>query len=204
MLDDEGATARNGATDTAFEEAGVMNPAGRDPNTGMRMVFDYKGDSILRQHHESLLRLGTSYGMSITMCAVQPSDQIQAPLCPSLRLRAVDSLVLHDLDLGYHATALSPPGLVEKHLADLRSSGFPALRKLRQTGDIKAIGAGLNWESRNFEHWVGTRGHTPMEKLVENIAEREGDLDFLLLAGPYHLLDTRALDSARKSLFTRR
>eukprot|EP01051_Picozoa_sp_SAG22_P005965 SAG22_NODE_373_length_11549_cov_12.592052_5_plen_407_part_00 len=166
-LDDAGARRRNGASDAEFEAAGVMNPAGRDPDSGMRMVFDYSGDALVRQHHESLLRLGTSY---------------------------VDSLVLHDLDHGYHTTPLSPPGQAEAHLAELRRTGYPALAQLRATGAVKAVGAGLNWEARNLEHWDGTRGHTPMEKLCAELVAG-GELDFLLLAGPYHLLDTRALDA---------
>jgi len=172
ILDLAGAARRNGATDEEFDKANIMNPAPRDERSGLRVVFDYSHDAIVRQHADSLQRMGTC---------------------------RLDSLVIHDVDHGYHSTPLSPPGLVDRHLAQLgrEGGGFRALESLRSGGAIKAIGAGLNYELRNFAHWPDDptlRGHTPMEQLACGIADA-GDLDFFLLAGPYHLLDTRALDT---------
>ena len=167
-LDEEYARQCNGATDAEFASAGIMNPGPRSNKLQCRMVFDYTYDSIKVQHQETLHRLGTAY---------------------------IDSCVIHNVDQGYHGTALAPPGNVERHYGDLKDGGgFRALEELRNNGEIKAIGAGINYELRNLQFWEGTPGHTPFEQLACSIADA-GDLDFYLLAGPYHLLDQRALDA---------
>ena len=131
-------------------------------------VYNYTYDDIVAQHNETLHRLGTSY---------------------------LDSCVIHNVDQGYHGTALAPAGNVERHYNDLKNGGgFRALEELRSAGEIKAIGAGVNFEQRNLGFWEGTPGHTPFEQLACSVADA-GDLDFYLLAGPYHLLDQRALDA---------
>jgi len=83
-----------------------------------------------------------------------------------LGINTVDCLVIHDLDTGYHK-----PGAMERHKSDLGSSGWDALAKLRQSGEISAIGAGINSADM-------------MGYFLQNF-----DLDFLLVAMPYTLLD---------------
>jgi D-threo-aldose 1-dehydrogenase len=166
-LDEEFAHKCNGATDAEFASAGIMNPGPRSNKLQCRMVYDYTYDSIKAQQSETLHRLGTSY---------------------------IDSCVIHNVDQGYHGTALAPPGNVERHYNDLKDGGgFRALEELRAAGEIKAIGAGVNYELRNLEWWEGTPGHTPFEQLACSVADA-GDLDFYLLAGPYneHLFSTRS------------
>eukprot|EP01049_Picozoa_sp_SAG25_P009838 SAG25_NODE_1013_length_4299_cov_1.754286_2_plen_119_part_00 len=82
------------------------------------MRFDYSHGAMLRQHQDSLQRMGLSY---------------------------LDSVVIHDLDHGYHTTPLSPPGMVEHHLGQLghAGGGFRALEALRSSGSIQAIGCAL-------------------------------------------------------------
>ena len=88
-------------------------------------------------------------------------------------LNCVDMLVIHDLDEGYHGA----DGLVV-HRRDLESSGYKALEELRASGQVKAIGAGVNDDAT-----------TPY--FLENF-----DLDFLLVAMPYTLLDQGPLEKS--------
>lgn len=131
----------------------------RDPLTGFRVAFNYTYEAILRQHGDSLQRLGRS---------------------------CVDSLTIHDIDYGYHDEAQ-----LELHLQELSANGgggARALYELRDAGLIKAIGCGCNLESRNADSWL-THAH---EDLIERMADLV-DLDFLIVAGGYTLLETRAL-----------
>lgn len=99
---------------------------------------------------------------------------------------SVDSLTIHDIDYGYHDEAQ-----LEVHLRELSASGgggARALHELRASGQIKAIGCGCNLESRNADSWL-TPAH---EDLIERMADLV-DLDFLVVAGGYTLLETRAL-----------
>ena len=165
-LDEARAVRHNGATDAEFEAAGIMNPGPRSSRLQSRMVYDCPSpadhpppprssltavvvsdtyDDIAAQHLESLHRLGTSY---------------------------IDSCVIHNVDQGYHDTALAPPGNLQRMFRDLKDGGgFRKLEELRAAGEIKAIGAGVNYELRNFEFWEGTPGFTPMEQLVTRIAD---------------------------------
>jgi D-threo-aldose 1-dehydrogenase len=63
----------------------------------------------------------------------------------------------------------------DNHLAEAASTGYAALRDLRAAGMVRAIGAGMN-------------NSAPLTQLV-----RECDLDLVLLAGRYTLLDQSAL-----------
>ena len=131
----------------------------RDPLTGFRVSFRYTYDAILRQHEDSLQRLGRS---------------------------SVDSLTIHDIDYCYHDDAQ-----LEVHLHELSAEGgggARALHELRDAGQIKAIGAGCNLESRNADSWLKPKH----EDLIERMADLV-DLDFLVVAGGYTLLETRAL-----------
>lgn len=64
----------------------------------------------------------------------------------------------------------------DEHEAPAVETGFPALRELREAGTVRAIGAGMN----------------QAEMLTRFV--RRVDLDVVLLAGRYTLLDQRGLD----------
>ena len=87
-----------------------------------------------------------------------------------LALDTVDALVIHDLDGGYHG-----PDDLARHRRDLAAGGMRALEELRDAGDIRAIGMGINDDDA-----------------FETIAP-EVDLDFLLVAMPYTLADQGSL-----------
>ena len=91
-----------------------------------------------------------------------------------LRLRTdrLDALYIHDLDHAHHA-----PDTLAGHWADLRAGGIRALESLRQSGTIRAFGAGINFG--------------------EDIAPMLDafDLDALLVAAPYTLLHQDALEA---------
>lgn len=86
-----------------------------------------------------------------------------------LGLQRVDMLVIHDLDSGYHGTG----EVFERHKQALERSGWQALQDLRDRGAISAIGAGIN-----------------DQEMIPYFVERF-DLDFLLVAMPYTLLDQK-------------
>jgi D-threo-aldose 1-dehydrogenase len=86
-----------------------------------------------------------------------------------LALDTVDALVIHDLDAGYHGDGLAG------HRAALAEGGLAALRALKVAGEIKAFGMGVN-----------TR------EAFDTVAA-EVELDFLLVAMPYTLLDQTSL-----------
>lgn len=103
-----------------------------------------------------------------------------------LGLSRVNSLTIHDVDYGYHA-----PDQLERHLEELSPNGgggAVALHDLREAGDIDAIGCGCNLESRNADSWLDGAHEDLCERILELV-----DLDFLVVAGGYTLLETRAL-----------
>jgi len=89
-----------------------------------------------------------------------------------LGLNRIDILVIHDLDREYH----HDPVAFDAHWSDLVSSGWRALQELKEAGEIKAIGAGVN-----------------AVEMIAPMAEQL-DVDFLLVAMPYTLLGQSALD----------
>lgn len=108
--------------------------------------FDYTGDGIKRSYEDSLTRLG---------------------------LNTVDALAIHDLDLKHHQDWDN----VNRRLDELsEKGGYRALRDLKDSGQIKAIGVGVN--------------HTGM---IPAFLERF-EIDYFLVAMPYTLLDQPALD----------
>lgn len=86
-----------------------------------------------------------------------------------LALDTVDALVIHDLDAGYHGDAL------DGHRRTLHDSGLRALQELKAAGDIQAVGMGVN-----------------TTEALDTVAA-DVDLDFLLVAMPYTLLDQASL-----------
>lgn len=84
-----------------------------------------------------------------------------------LGLNRIDALTIHDLDRGYHADDAT----FETHWRKLEAGGFRALKELKVAGDIGAIGAGNN-----------------QADLIERFATQL-DLDYVLVAMPYTLLD---------------
>ena len=82
---------------------------------------------------------------------------------------SLDRLGLDRLDIVY----LHDP---DDHIADVLSTGYPALDELRREGVVRAVGAGMN-------------DATALASLV-----RESDMDIVMLAGRYTLLEQESLD----------
>lgn len=107
--------------------------------------FDYTYDGIMRAYEDSLNRLG---------------------------IPNVDCLTIHDLDTRHR---LHEEGVSEGFYQLDVGRGFRALAELKSQGEIRAIGAGINFEgyiSRFVDHF---------------------DMDYFLYAGPYTLLDQPGL-----------
>src|SRR6056297_2354027 len=94
-----------------------------------------------------------------------------------LGLNQVELLVIHDLDTGYHGSGST----LDTHRKNLESGGWRALEKLKSSGAIRGIGAGINDD--DMIPWF-----------LDNFP-----LDFLLIAIPYTLLDQSALEYALPS-----
>jgi D-threo-aldose 1-dehydrogenase len=108
--------------------------------------FDYPAEGILRSYEDSLMRLG---------------------------LNSIDALAIHDLDLKHQQNQAN----VLKALDDLSNrGGYRVLSDLKASGEIKAIGVGIN--------------HTGM---IKPFLERF-EIDYFLVAMPYTLLDQPALN----------
>ena len=112
-----------------------------------RIVFDYTYDGVMRSYDESKKRLGVDN---------------------------VDILLVHDLCAFSHGSQEISDAKV-RELFD--GGGYRALTELRASGEVAAIGAGVNeWQV--------------CEKLLSL-----GDFDAFLLAGRYTLLEQEVLDS---------
>ena len=105
-----------------------------------KLHFDYSYDGIMRSWEDSLMRLG---------------------------LNQVETLVIHDLDSGYHGTG----DVIKKHQRELESSGWKALQELKDSGQVRGIGAGINNDAM-------------ISYFLQNF-----EMDFMLIAMPYTLLD---------------
>ena len=90
-----------------------------------------------------------------------------------LGVDCLDILFCHDIDVVNHGTRAKVDALVKIFMG----GGYKALRKLRDEGSVKAIGAGVN-------EW----------QVAERLA-RAGDFDLFLLAGRYTLLEQEALET---------
>jgi D-threo-aldose 1-dehydrogenase len=89
-----------------------------------------------------------------------------------LGLNRIDVVLIHDVDVWTHGTQEA----ADQRFKETMAGCFPALAELRRTGVIKAIGVGLN-ESAMSLRFV-----------------READIDCVMLAGRYTLLEQGALD----------
>lgn len=98
--------------------------------------------------------------------------------CLRMGLPALDALAIHDLDAMFGGQEL-----VDRYLTQLGppQGGMTALQELKTAGKIKAIGIGCN------PYKFGSRE-------VCRTAADMGSLDYILLAGPYNLLNQEALD----------
>jgi D-threo-aldose 1-dehydrogenase len=122
----------------------------------VRAVYDYSYDGVMRSHEASLARLG---------------------------LDRVDILYVHDIDAMTHGSR-DAAEVRTRQLID--QGGWRALDELRATGDVAAIGAGVNeWE--------------PCTRLIEL-----ADPDIFLLAGRYTLLEQEALATLLPACVSRR
>jgi D-threo-aldose 1-dehydrogenase len=113
----------------------------------VRFVYDYSYDGVMRSYEESLERLG---------------------------LDRVEILYVHDVCALVHGGREASEARI-RELVD--TGGWRALAELRDSGDVLAIGAGVNeWE--------------PCARLLELV-----DPDLFLLAGRYTLLEQAPLDT---------
>ena len=112
-----------------------------------RIVFDYSYDGVMRSYEDSLTRIGT---------------------------QSADILLVHDVCAFSQGSQAASDAKV-RELFD--HGGYRALVELRDSGEIAAIGAGVN-EWQVCERLLGL-----------------GDFDGFLLAGRYTLLEQDALDS---------
>lgn len=122
-----------------------------------------------------------AFGYTENHIRAQHYDSLQR-----LGFASVDSLTIHDIDFGYH-----DPAGIETHLNELDrrgGGGAGALEELRAAGEIQAIGCGCNLESRNASSWDDSAHEDLMVRISDLV-----DLDFLVVAGGYTLLETRAL-----------
>lgn len=108
--------------------------------------FDYTRDGVLKSYEQSLIRLG---------------------------INTVDALLIHDLDPRHQKSEEGVAAALKQLDA---GGGYRALAELKDRGEIKAIGAGVN--------------HVGM---IPRFLERF-EIDFFLVAMPYTLLDQEALD----------
>ncbi len=89
-----------------------------------------------------------------------------------LGIPEIDILLIHDVDLFTHGTA----EVADKRFGEVIEGCYPALEKLRSEGVVKAIGVGLNETERSLRF------------------VRETDIDCILLAGRYTLLEQEPLN----------
>ena len=89
-----------------------------------------------------------------------------------LGLSRVDVLLIHDVDVFTHGSQKA----CDRRFDEAMEGAYRALIELRQSGDVRAIGVGVN-ESEMCARFA-----------------RAGDFDCMLLAGRYTLLEQGALD----------
>jgi D-threo-aldose 1-dehydrogenase len=82
---------------------------------------------------------------------------------------SIDGLIIHDLDRGHHGPDM------ERHFDDLMASGLDYLKGLKASGEIAAIGMGMN-ALADFAYFID-----------------RVEVDFFIVAMPYTLLDQSSL-----------
>ena len=97
-----------------------------------------------------------------------------------LALDKVDALVIHDLDSLHHEEKN-----IAAHAKALSESGMKALSELKSSGDVDAVGMGIN-----------------MKEQLADLAQKV-DLDFALVAMPYTLIDQETLHTGMKACLER-
>ena len=130
--------------------------------------FDYSKEGFQRQIEDSLQRTG---------------------------LGRIDSLVIHDLEpTPRHGSQEEKVELAMQDLRVLEKSGYDYLVAQRAAGKILAFGAGVN-SNENGEDLRLKRTYNKMyvNKLVE-LHKTHGEIDFLLLANMWSLLNFEALE----------
>ncbi|MEM7127102.1 MAG: aldo/keto reductase [Chloroflexota bacterium] len=90
-----------------------------------------------------------------------------------LSIPSIDILLVHDLDIYFHKSEAK----FNAYLYQLVNSGWRALDELRSSGEVKAVGAGIN-----------TLDTIP--RFLDVL-----DMDTFIVAGAYNLLDQSMLDS---------
>lgn len=83
----------------------------------------------------------------------------------------IDVLLIHDVDIWTHGSTRA----ADRRFDEVMGGGYRAMLKLRESGAVGAIGAGIN-------EW----------QVAQKLAER-GDFDCFLLAGRYTLLEQESL-----------
>ena len=133
----------------------VLTPCARDEVNGvffvqtpqLRFDYDYSYDGVMRSFEESLKRL---------------------------QLDRVDILYVHDICAFAHGGRAGSEARIQELM---ETGGWRALTELRDAGEVKAIGAGVNeWES--------------CARLLEL-----ADPDLFLIAGRYTLLEQAPIDT---------
>lgn len=90
-----------------------------------------------------------------------------------LGIGSIDILYIHDVDIWTHGSKEAS----DRRIEEVMSGGYKAMESLKASGDVTAIGAGVNeWE------------------VCQRLTEL-GDFDCFLLAGRYTLLEQEALNS---------
>jgi D-threo-aldose 1-dehydrogenase len=153
-------------------------------------------NGFLRAHRDTPVLLSTKVGRTLSVCPpAERSAQTKFFDVPSRRetydysydgvmrsleqsferlgVDAIDILYCHDVDVFTHGSKAAS----DARIREFMEGGYRALTMLRESGAIKAIGAGINeWQ-------------------VAEAMARQGDFDLFLLAGRYTLLEQEALDS---------
>lgn len=89
-----------------------------------------------------------------------------------LGLTRIDALTIHDLDVRFHGSRMR----LNARFAELANSGWRALEELKAAGIIGAVGGGV-----------------VLRESIKPLLD-SGDLDYILMAMPYTLLDQDIMD----------
>ena len=141
----------------------------------------YCADGNLRTPRDSRTGFRIAFNYTYEAIVSQHLESLQR-----LGHSRVDTLTIHDIDYGYHDESQLETCL--EQLSKDIGGGAAALEQLRDEGAIRAIGCGCNLESRNAFSWNGFDHEEMMERIMDLV-----ELDFLIIAGAYTLLENRAL-----------